>query len=40
MNDDYQIELLVLDNDTWNYLTVCKQMGSDLFKNVIYKLFA
>ena len=35
------IELLVLDNNTWNPLTVCKQMSSDTFtNNVIYKLFA
>ena len=28
----YQIELLVLDSSTWNYLTMCKEMGSGLFK--------
>ena len=33
------IELLVLDSNTWNYLTVCKQMTSGLFKDVIYKQF-
>ena len=35
------MELLVLDNNNWSYLTVCKQMSSDLFKNnVTYKLLA
>ena len=33
------IELLLLDSNTWNYLTMCKQMISGLFKNVSYKLF-
>ena len=33
-------ELLVLDCNIWNHLTVCKQMGSGSFKNVTYKLFA
>ena len=28
-----QIELLVLDNNTWNHLTVCKQISSSSFKN-------
>ena len=28
-----QIELLVLDNNTWNYLTDCKQMSS--FKEML-----
>ena len=28
-NGLYQIELLVLDNNTWNRLTVCKQMQSN-----------
>ena len=28
-----QIELLMLDSNTWNYLTVCKQMSPNLFKN-------
>ena len=28
----YYMELLVLDWNTWNYLTVCKQMSSGLFK--------
>ena len=36
----YWIELLVLDKNTWNHLTMCKQMGSDLFKNKFtYKQF-
>ena len=31
----------MLDNNTWNYLTVYKQMSTSLFKNkVIYKVFA
>ena len=30
----YWIELLVLDNNTWNHLTVCKQMDSGSFKNI------
>ena len=35
-----QIELLVLDFYTWNYLTVCKQMSSNFIKNkVTYELF-
>ena len=35
------IELLVLNNNTWNHLTMCKQMSSGLFKNkVSYKLFS
>ena len=25
-NYRYLIELLVLDNNTWNHLTICKQM--------------
>ena len=34
-----QIELLVLDSNTWNHLAVCKQMSSGLFRNnVIFKL--
>ena len=28
-----QIELLVLDRNTWNHLTEFKQMSSGLFKN-------
>ena len=36
-----QIELLMLMNNTWNYLTVYKQMSSNTFKNkVTNKLFA
>ena len=35
-----QIELLVLDNNTCNYLAVSKQMRSSSFKNVTNKLFA
>ena len=31
-NDLYKIELLVLDNNTWNYLTVCKQTSSAQLK--------
>ena len=34
-----KIKLLVLDNNTWKHLTVCKHMGSDLFKDITYKLF-
>ena len=30
---------LVLDSNTWNHLTVCKQISSGSFKNVTYKLF-
>ena len=34
------LKLFVLDNNNWNYLTVCKQISSDLFKDyVTYKLF-
>ena len=25
-------------SNTWNHLTVCKQMSSGLFKNIIYKM--
>ena len=35
-----QIKQLVLDINTWNHLTVCKQMSYDSFKDVAYKLFA
>ena len=28
-----------IDSNTWNHLTVYKQMNSSLFKNVTYKLF-
>ena len=39
--DQYQIELLVLDNNTRNYLKVCERRISGSFKdNVSYKLFA
>ena len=34
-----QIELLVFGSNTWNHLTVCKQIASGLFKNLSYKLF-
>ena len=35
-----KIELLMLNSNTWNYLTVCKQMNSGLFKNdITNKLF-
>ena len=34
------VELLVLDSNTWNHLTVFHQMISGSFKNFIYKLFA
>ena len=27
------LESVVLDNNTWNHLTVCKQMSSGSFKN-------
>ena len=47
-NDWYEIELLVFDRNTWNYLAVCKQnqhlivckqINSNLFENKItYKL--
>ena len=38
--DCVQIQLLVFDSNTWNHLTLCKQMMSALFKNnVTYKLF-
>ena len=31
----------MLDSNTWNHLTVCKQMSSGSFKNnVAYKIFA
>ena len=29
----YPIDLLVLDSNSWNYLTVCKQINSGSFKN-------
>ena len=33
------VKLLVYYRNTWNHLTVCKQMSSGSFKTVIYKLF-
>ena len=33
------IKLLVLNSNTWNYLTISKQTSSGSFKNVIYELF-
>ena len=36
--NQYWIELLVLDKNTWNHLIVCKQVNSGSFKNVIYKI--
>ena len=31
---------IIIDHNTWNHLTVCKQKSSDSFKNnVTYKLF-
>ena len=38
IGDLYLIELLVLDSNVWNHLTVCKQMNSGSFKNVTDKL--
>ena len=39
-NNWYWIELLVLDRNTWNYVTLCKEMSSGSFENnVIAKLF-
>ena len=32
------VELLVLHNNTWNHLNVCKKLSSGLFKSVIDKL--
>ena len=32
------VKLLMLRINTWNYLTVCKQMITGLFKNVINKM--
>ena len=29
-----------LYSNTWNHLTVCKQMSADSFKNVNIKMFA
>ena len=46
MNEWYLKELLVLDRNTWNHLTVCKQMSSFennennySFKNHIYLVY-
>ena len=33
-----KITFKLLTNHMYNHLTVCKQMSSGLFKNVIYKL--
>ena len=33
------VELLVLNSNTWKYLTVCKQISYGLFKNFTDKLF-
>ena len=38
-NNQYWIELLVLDRSISNLLTVCKQMISSSFQTVIHKLF-
>ena len=35
-----QIELLVLDSNTWNHLTFVQKRAHACFKNVTYKLFA
>ena len=32
------VKLLQLQNNTWNNLTVCQQMNSCLFKDVIHKM--
>ena len=32
------VKLLMLHNNTRDYLTVCKEISSSLFKNVIYEL--
>ena len=32
-NDYYWIELIELDNSSWNHLSVCKLMSSDSFKS-------
>ena len=31
------VKLFVLQSNTWNYLTVCKQTNFGSFKDVIYK---
>ena len=33
------VKLWLLYSNTWNHLTVCKQMISGTFKNVIYEMF-
>ena len=33
------LRLLLLYNNTWNYLTICKQISSGLFKNIVNKIF-
>ena len=37
------MDLLVLNNNTWNYLAVCKQMSSGMFKKgyqlTVYKSY-
>ena len=33
------IERNMLDNRTWNYLTIGEQIGTCWFENVTYKLF-
>ena len=33
-----KIKLFVLHNNTWNQLTVCKQMSSGSFRNVIFRI--
>ena len=32
------IKLFVLHRNTWNHLTICKEMSSGAFKNIINKL--
>ena len=32
------IKLLLLHNNKWNHLIVCKQMSSDSFKNIYNKM--
>ena len=34
-NNQYQIELLVLDSSIWKFLTVCKQMCSGSFSKIV-----
>ena len=33
MNEYCSVELLSLNSNTWNHLTVCKQISSGSFKN-------